>query len=322
MGILVSIKNAVERSSGLAGDFIPEVIPDDLLTFRPLTFDDYVVALQAERTCIVSPYAQAATSPSNDSPTLWISGIFDKGVNWAVPFVKCDSRECERAGQDAQSFCEYGILAVSGKDEMDEGGTERAQQFKAWLYDQYPALKNENGEMPFAHDFCPIFASQASMDEYIGNQHYGSLKVPKIIMGIVFEGNDNQVFKYTLRQNSTNFNAQEAEARPSARTTPDTSVTLSSYAKTEDSVCAPEGGTPELGYLQSSCTGQYIYNGVLPMQRLVHDFMFNVTQAADKGYFVSEAGVAFVPFPSPSFEENGFYASVGSKYIIVVVFCH
>jgi hypothetical protein len=319
MGILVLIKNAVSRGGGLTGDVIPALIPDDMFTFRPLTFDDYVVSLSAERTCIASPYADRSDinpavpeeSLITDNKDLWISGIYGKGINWGIPFVKCDSRKCEREGQDAQPFCEYGILAISGKDEADKGGTFRAQQFRAWLYDRYPALTD--AKMPFSHDFAPLFPSEQSMSDYVKRTDYGKTGYPKIVMGVVFEGNDSKIFKYTLRQNSTNYNAPEAEDRQATLTTPDTTEILASYARNDFDVCVPIDGTPELGFLGLSCTGQYMYNGVLPMQRLVNDFMFNITSAADQGYYVSEAGVAFTSFPSPSYEENGFFASIGGK---------
>jgi hypothetical protein len=67
--------------------------------------------------------------------------------------------------------------------------------------------------------------------DYVRDKHYGRANKPKIILGIVFEGNDDMVFKYTLQQNSTNYNQLEQQSRPSSFTTPVTSVLLNSYAK-------------------------------------------------------------------------------------------
>jgi hypothetical protein len=62
-----------------------------------------------------------------------------------------------------------------------------------------------------------------------------------------------------------------------------------------------------------------MYNGLLPMQKTVNDFIMKITSAADKGFYVSEAGVAFVPFPSLSYEKNGFFAETGSKCIEAIL---
>jgi hypothetical protein len=280
-------------------------VPDDSMAFLPLTFDDYVVAMAADRTCVPAP-------PSSSGGGWWISGIVQQGKDWPVPFVKCDSHGCNHAGQDAHDLCEYGILAVSGKDVRDTGGHVRAQKFCAWLYDRYPTLMSN--AMPFSHEFCQLFPSEQSMEDYIHQEDYGSSAKPKIVMGVVFESDDVNVFKYTLRQNSTNYNALEQDVRPASRTTPDTSKVFDSYAKNDADACQPEDGAPELGHLGSSCTGQYIYNGLLPIQRAVNDFIMNVTSAAERGYYVGEAGMSFVPFPSLPYEENGFFADAGSKY--------
>jgi hypothetical protein len=311
VGIIVSIKKAVMNSDKSIGKVHPAFLPDDQATFIPLTFDDYVVALAAERTCIAAPPVTHDGYETFD--TFWISGLSKQSDNWPIPFVKCDSQKCDSVGQDAQPFCEYGILAVSGKDEDDKGGNFRAMQFQAWLYDRYPALVSD--AMPFEHDFCQVFPSEQSMSDYVLNKDYGSLDMPKIIMGIVFEGNDDKVFKYTMRQNSTNYNKLEQQSRPSSPTTPDTSTILSSYAKADDA-CWLEDGSPELGIMSSSCTGLYVYNGLLPIQRTINDFIMNITLAADKGYYVSEAGMAFAPFPGEPYEESGFFVDAGSKFAL------
>jgi hypothetical protein len=81
-------------------------------------------------------------------------------------------------------------------------------------------------------------------------------------------------------------------------------------------VCIPEGGTAKQGPLEESCTGQYLYNGVLTFQQLIGDFILEDTGARNDsaGYFVSEAGVQFVQFPTFPYEESGFYGNLGRTY--------
>lgn len=63
------------------------------------------------------------------------------------------------------------------------------------------------------------------------------------------------------------------------------------------------------GPLSGSCTGAYVYNGVLTFQRLVGDFILSAT-GASASYPVAEAGVRFVQFPTPEFEDAGFFADI------------
>ena len=60
-----------------------------------------------------------------------------------------------------------------------------------------------------------------------------------------------------------------------------------------------------------SCTGQYMYNGAITMQRLLGDWIHTETGAKDAGYFVSEHGVSFAPFPTREYTTNGFYEAIG-----------
>ena len=289
----MAIKNAVQRN---ASDFeqteVNATFPVDNEAVTPLSFTDYVTALRAERVCLASG----------------ISGINNGGYNWMVPLVKCDSRECEFGGQDAVQFCEYGIIAVAGID----GGEVRAKDFKEWVEKKYPAIgpDGDKNEMPFDHDLIQIFdGGPGEMNDYIAQREYGETGYPKINMGIVFEGNDDDDWKYWLRQNSTNFNAPENEGRPATLTTPDTSVVTDSFARNDQDACFPIGGTPPLGVYQSSCTGQYIYNGVLTFQRLVNDFILD-QEAGNTDYRVAEAGVQFVPFPTRRYVQSGFYGTL------------
>ena len=303
VGILVAIKNAFEDSDSFRAETIPAIIPGDDMTFTPLTFGDYVTALQAQRQCVADP---------NSAQGFSITGIAADGFNWQVPVVKCDSYACEYNGQDASQFCEHAMVAVAPVTANDRGGTERALDFRNWLYDWYPVLRNEQDEMPFDFEFVQVFDSSQAMDNYVTRSDYGNEGVPKIAMGIVWEGNDPKNYVYGLRQNSTNFNSPENAGRP-VWTTPDTSRSFDSFARNDFEVCTLLDSAPKLGPLGRSCTGQYVYNGVLAFQRLVGDFILNRTGAAENGYSVAEAGVQFVQFPTRPYEDSGFYASIEGK---------
>jgi hypothetical protein len=214
-------------------------------------------------------------------------------------------------GLDAISFCEFAILAVAG---TNDGGKQRAEAFQQWIYDTYPAINPNNpirATLPFNFSLVQIFNTTTDIDTYVQSLDYGRAQYPKIAMAVVFENNDPNVYNYTLRQNSTNFNAPEDEGRPTALTTPPTGTLLNSFARDDFSTCTDQDGTPFQGPFGFSCTGQYLYNGVLTMQRLVNDFIIDVSGAAAAGYTISEAGVNYRSFPSKEYEEAGFYAAIG-----------
>jgi hypothetical protein len=304
--VLVAIKNA-SVNEGLEAEMIKATIPEDLETFQPLTFNDYLTALQAKRICLPSkrnatstPYLVSGISPN------FLSNTFD----WQVPLVKCDSRSCKEPGQDASSTaCEYNIIGVSGNG-------VRALDFVAWLGRKYPVL-SQREKFPFDFDLFRSFQSSEEMDLYVQSPNYGQYPMnPKMAMGIIFEGDDPNVYNYTLRQNSTNFNSPENEARASILTSPNTKKMLDDFAKNDNSACALWVGAPNLGFLQQSCTGQYVYNGILAFERLVNDFIIDDSGASSTkngGLFVSEAAVQFVPFPARSYRDSGFYATLGGK---------
>jgi len=238
IGLLVIIKNAAENSPSFDRQTVEATF--EASSFAPLTFTDYVTALRSQKIC---------TSRGQ------ISGL-DRS-NWQVPLVKCDSRQCNsgNTGQDAsQSFCSYPIIAVAGIN----GGDARAVVFKGWVERNYPAIVDPN-EMPFDYELIQLFQSPQEMDNYVTAKDYDDGSKPKIAMGIVFDGSAANEWNYWLRQNSTNFNAPEEEGRPATRTTPDTSTATDSFARTDQDVCVPEGGTPNQGPFQNSCTGQYLY---------------------------------------------------------------
>lgn len=299
--ILVAIKNAAENSETFQPVTIDASFPDTGIT--PLTFTDYVTALRAKRMCI--------SGETSGVIGFEISGISRQGYNWQVPLVKCNSRLCTNLTQDAAPFCEYSIVAVTG---TDDGGQRRAAEFKTWVETTYPAIVTE-GEMPFRFELVQLFSSPQTMDDYIKSIEYGGISFPKIAMGIVWQGDDALDYKYELRPNSTNFNAPEEFGRPVTQTTPSTLRLVDSFARNDFSVCVPVDGTPNQGPFQFSCTGQYLYNGVLTFQRLVHDFVIRQSGAADAGTVVAEAGVQFVPFPTKAYVTSGFFESIEGKQI-------
>jgi hypothetical protein len=315
---LVLIKNAVDNSGSLESEIVNATFPD--FSFTPFSFTDYITAMRAKRVCVkasnfslppIPGYSNGASDPSSNG--LDISGIFDNGFNWQVPFVKCDSRRCDFEGQDALPFCEFSILAVTGSD---TGGQQRAVEFEKWIYSTYPLVNpnSPNYSLPFDFPLVQVFNSSDAINDYVKSASYGRITMPKIAMGVVWEGNDLTAFNYSLRQNSTNYNAPEDEGRPTAQTTPATGTWVDSFAR-EDNICVPLDGGPLLGPFGLSCTGQYMYNGVITIQRLVHDYIYDISGAAAAGFTVGEAAVQFTPFPTRAYKDSGFYASIGGKSV-------
>jgi hypothetical protein len=299
VAILVAIKNSVKNSEGFQSEIIEATYPS--AAYKPLTFRDYVTALQAEHKCV------EGINDLTGQFDFWITGVPNQGYNWQIPFVKCDSRRCERDGEDAQQYCQFGIIGVSGSDANDVGGQLRVDDFTAWLYVEYPELMSN---MPFDFDIVKKFNEPQAMDDYVKSSDYGKTGNPKIVMGIVFDGNREFDYKYSLRQNSTNFNSPESEWQPATRTTPDTNRLFKNYAKDDYDVCYALDGAAEQGWLQESCTGQYLYNGILTFQRLLGDFILSDSGAEENGYFVAESGVTYSSFPTFQYEESGFSATL------------
>jgi hypothetical protein len=300
--ILLLIKRAVKKSAGLEPTLIEPNFPIDQEVFTPLTFTDYVTALQAKRTCISVEYSEDFD----------ITGMPDYAYNWQVPMIKCDARLCQEDGEDARDYCEYAILAMAGADAV---GKERATNMSDYILNRWPVLENRTA-MRVDFDLLQIFDSAQAMNDYVRAEDYGKTGVPKIAMGIVWgEGNDEHNYLYSVRQNATGFNNPTEEGRPATLTTPDTGTNFESYAKDDYVVCEPEDGTAYQGPLDYSCTGQYLYNGVLTFQRLIGDYILFETGAAAEGYVVAEAGVGYVRFPSRAYEEEGFYEAISRTFL-------
>jgi hypothetical protein len=326
---LVLIKNAVDNSGGLESVTINATFPTTSIT--PLSFADYITALRAQRVCI------KITNNNNDDDGTFsafsgtneydISGIFDDGFNWQVPFVKCDSRKCDDTigtGGKAIQFCEFAIIAITGNN---PDGQTRAKEFEQWIYKTYPSIDPNNPNkaiLPFNFSFIQVFNSSTAIDNYVKSIDYGRSTMPKIGMGIVFENNDMQSYNYSLRQNSTNFNAPEDEGRPTAQTTPSTKTLFNSFVNNDFQSCIPINGAPIQGLFGSSCSGQYLYNGVLTIQRLVNDYIIDISGAKDAGYTIGEAGIQFTSFPTRAYEDTGFYAIIGGTFCfvcLVLLYC-
>ena len=237
---------------------------------------------------------------------LGISGIYRSGWNWQVPFVKCDGRLCEEEGQDARGLCEYLALGVAPSTPDDVEGLRQAEAFRDYIYRRYPIL-SDNAAMPFDFDFIQMMESNAMVEKYVKAEEYGG-DLPKLGLAVVFDGKSDPTinYNYAIRHNATGFNSPELEGRPTTLTGPPTDKMFELYAREDNESCPEQqGGTPEVGPYSESCTGRYIYNGFLTIQRLVHDFIIEDSGAAAEGYSVSDGGVSFAPFPSLGYIETG-----------------
>ena len=308
--VLVAIKASLDGNENFSPQPVEAQIRDNSDAFITLSFTDYVTAIQAQRKCVPS-----YTNPDDFD----ITGMPFNNYNWQVPFVKCDSRRCTELNEDARTkYCEFPVLAVAPKNAGDPVGLARANSFRDYIYASYPVLRNQTA-LPFGYPFIKEFGSNDAIDQYVTSRDYGTQDVPKLALAVLFEeGSSVKDYAYTIRVNSTNYNAPESEARPAATTTPDTSRTLASFAR-EDNACTPPGGTPNQGPFQNSCTGQYMYNGALTIQRLVGDWILQESGAADVGYNVAEHGVQFLPFPTKFYVTNGFYETIAPFAPLLVI---
>ena len=312
--ILLAIKISLEGSDGVAPEVVPAVVPDDTFTVIPLSFRDYVTSLQVERIC--EPTVPLDTDGGREASE-WeyqISGYYDS----QNPFLKCDRRLCRESGQNATDFCEHLVLALAPQDSSDERGLARAESFRAYVNLAYPEVViNRTIDYPFVQ----MFGSDSEIAAYVKDESYGNSDNPKIGFAVTFpDGSSNKDYVYTLRMNSTNFNQPEQEGRPSQSTTPKTNRDFYLYSKT-DNACTPVDGASYQGPMENSCTGQYLYNGAITVQRTLQDWILVDSGSKAEGMFVAEHGVQFVMFPTQEYTINGFYAVIAGedhKQIVVL----
>lgn len=137
-------------------------------------------------------------------------------------------------------------MAPSSEDDL--GGKQRALDFEQWFYSRSPFVKT----LPtLQYELLLQFNSSEAINEYVTAEDYGTTG-PKVVMGIVWEGNSASDYRYALRQNATNFNAPEAASRPATLTTPDAARKFADYARNDAEVCLPIDDTPSQGYLEAT----------------------------------------------------------------------
>jgi hypothetical protein len=298
--ILLAIKKSLEGTAGFSPTTIPAIFPGNSVTVIPLSFRDYVTSMQVKRTC--------EPSLLDKEWPFQISDYYDN----QNPFLKCDRRRCTEENQDATLFCEYNILALAPPDISSDRGLERANALEKYVKSTYPEL--ESNRIPIDYSFVKVFSSDAEISSYISASTYGTSGYPKIGFAVIFpDGSSEKDYAYILRQNSTNFNQPEKEGRPAQSTSPPTNKQFSYYSNL-DNACAPTDGTADQGLLQYSCTGQYLYNGAIAMQRMIQDWILVNSGSEEAGMYVAEHGVQFVSFPSREFTINGFYAAIQGKF--------
>jgi hypothetical protein len=293
LSILLIVKNNVGNQERT---LVEPTFPDNSDAFTPLAFADYVTALQAQRVC--------------EGPSA-LSGMPGNQTDWQIPFVLCDVRGCteDNVGESGLEYCEYQIMGVAPSTETDAGGKARSEQFRDYIHRMYPAVDPAgSADLPFDHDFVKVFASSKDIENYVKSAEYGKAGNPKLTFAIVWEGNDANSYKYSLRQNSTIFNVPREDARPASLTTPPTTELLDSFA-VDDRSCPEFDGAPLLGVKGQSCTGKYLYNALIPMHQLVNDFILDDSGAAATGAYVARNGVRFAPFPTRQYYEGGIFDS-------------
>jgi len=299
-----------DPNSSLKAVVVPASFPGADDTIIPLSFQDYATAIQATRTCVVDPTATATEKLLGLAP-LVISGI--NYQDWPVPFVFCNSYACEKRGQDATNYCTYRTLALAPMNADAIGEVQRMQSFKSYVEERYPQL-TDSSLLPFDYDFIQIFDSNDELQSYITSPNYGEWideqqYFPKVAIGVVFSGGgDGKSYEYTIRPNSTNYNAQEQSAQPVAKTTPSTERVFDPYQR-EDSNSCSSPGSPNMGKYGGSCTGRYILNGAVTIQRLLDDWILS-----DSGVTatVAQNGAVFLPFPTKEYTQSGFYENISA----------
>ena len=206
---LIKLDLRSDPDSSLNSQTISPSYPADDEAIIPLSFQDYVTALQAKRVCVAN--LKAAFTGSAD---LVISGV--DYWDWPVPFVFCNSNNCRFEGEDATKYCTYKTLALAPMSRT-LGAVQRMQSFKDYVVKRYPQLTNNNSR-PFSYDFIQTFDSNEELQSYVTSENYGEWVYgkyyPKVAIGLVFDdGEDGKSYDYIIRVNATNFNSQEQAVR-------------------------------------------------------------------------------------------------------------
>ena len=68
-----------------------------------------------------------------------------------------------------------------------------------------------------------------------------------------------------------------------------------------------------MGKYSRSCTGQYLLNGAITLQRLVDDWILEDAGLTD--VTVARNGARFLPFPTKEYVQSGFYQNIARKCI-------
>jgi hypothetical protein len=160
--ILLAIKASVSDTDGFRQEVVEPAFPDQ--TAIPLSFADYVKALQVERVCLADEF---------DGFT--ISGLPYEGYGWTVPFVRCDARKCKENLESAIPFCEFPLLGVASSEFADD----RVKKFVAYLESSYPMIFNASA-MPNNRYFLKQFDSDTQMEQYVKLESYGNRNTPKV----------------------------------------------------------------------------------------------------------------------------------------------
>jgi len=257
--ILVAIKETLKNSKGFTPRLVPAFYPDSKDALIPYSFKDYLTAFQSQKQCVPNPYTGPnATKKTSSSAFAKIQNIeySISGIDvtkWAVPFVKCDSRQCKTLGENATSYCTYHVLGVAPST---ANSTSKVNSFVSYIRSTYPqiaAIKSQTG-----FDIIKVFGSSSEIDQYVTNSQYDKPGYPKIAVAVLLGGSDKS-FEYVIRTNSTNYNSKELSGRPTAQTQPSTSILFDSFAKRAQDVCdLTDDGGPILGTYQRYCNAQYM----------------------------------------------------------------
>ena len=308
ISILILIKNSLKDLDAFKQTTVEAIFPDD--SMKPLSFLDYTKVIGSEKKCVL----RDPRSPDFERRPFDVSGM--EAYFHQVPFVKCDSRKCEKEGDDASNFCAVNLLALAP---IEAGDDERMLKFKDYISTTYSQISNYT-----KFDVVQDFKDRAAIDEYVQHEQYGVINKdgtvmrPKIALAVLIGGSEKE-YEYAIRTNSTGWNNGWDAGRPVMTTQPKTDIQFNTFAKLANTSCTLEGGTALIGIEPDSCVRQYMYNGALTIQRLVDDFIHYDSGAADRGYSIAESGVSFAYFPSKEFVRDGFYAVVAEFVPLLLV---